>query len=148
MALVASAQEYRAGDLTIVHPWARATLTPTQAGAVYFAIVNDGAEAERLLGASTPAAEMAMLHRTVVDGDVARMEAVGEIEIAAGASVVLEPGGLHLMLTGLAAPLAEGETFALTLRFARAGEVEVEVLVEGLGAGPAHQHDPAPAPAG
>ena len=141
-AAAATAHEIKAGDVTIVHPWARATMTPMQAGAVYLAIVNDGAGADRLLGASTPVAAMAMLHRSVDDGGVARMVAAGEIDIAAGGSVVLEPGGLHLMLTGLGAPLVDGETFALTLRFARAGDVEVTVEVENM-AVMNHLHAPA-----
>ena len=141
---VTAAQNYRAGDLTIVHPWARETLTPVQASAVYFTIVNDGTKADRLLGVSTPAAERAMLHRTVMDRDIARMVAVEEIEIAAASLVMLEPGGLHVMLTGLATPLVENKTFILTLIFVRAGKVEVEVLVEGLTPDPGHNHIPRP----
>ena len=137
---LASAHEYRAGDLLIAHPWARATLTANQAGAIYLAVINMGTQADTLLSASTSAAEQAMLHETVMDGDVARMVHVGEIDIPADGSLVLEPGGKHLMLTGLSAPLAEGQTFTLTLQFRRAGAVEVEVHIEGMGAAPEHAH--------
>jgi copper(I)-binding protein len=67
------------------------------------------------------------------------MRPVEAIEVTPGAPIVLQPGGLHVMLIGLKAPLKEGERFPLTLTFERAGTIEVEVVVEKLGAmGPDH----------
>jgi copper(I)-binding protein len=58
------------------------------------------------------------------------MREVPAIEIPAGGKVALTPGGLHIMLVGLKAPLATGRSFPLVLRFEKAGEVKVEVKVE------------------
>lgn len=137
------AHEFRTRDLTIVHPWARATMAPGQAAAVYMAIINESAEPDRLLDATTSIAGMAMLHRTVSEAGVARMIKVEELQIGAGGSVVLEPAGLHLMLTGLAVPLVTGESFPLTLRFERAGKVVVTVEIEGMESdSSSHAHTP------
>ena len=62
------------------------------------------------------------------------MRPAGVLDVPAGERVVFEPGGLHLMLMGLAAPLREGETFPLTLRFEDGAPVTVTVPVLGIGA--------------
>jgi copper(I)-binding protein len=80
------------------------------------------------------------LHEMKMDGDVMRMRQVAAVDVPAGGSVALEPGGLHVMLLGLKAPLKEGDRFPMTLRFEKAGEVKVEVHVEAAGVGPA-RHD-------
>ncbi len=67
------------------------------------------------------------------------MERLAELAVPPGASVLLEPGGAHLMLIDLAAPLAPGTKVALSLRFAAAGTVELEVPVVDARAN-AHAH--------
>jgi hypothetical protein len=62
------------------------------------------------------------------------MRTVARLAIGPGQSAVLEPGGLHIMLMGLRAPLEKGQTFALTLRFERAGAIEVELKAAAIGA--------------
>ena len=57
------------------------------------------------------------------------MREVSSIDIPAGRTVELKPGGLHIMLMGLTQPLKDGEMFPLTLTFANEGEVPVEVMV-------------------
>lgn len=60
--------------------------------------------------------------------------------LEAGATVKLQPGGLHIMLMGLKPPLKEGDRVPLTLRFDQAGEVKVELHVDKVGAMPATGH--------
>ena len=69
-----------------------------------------------------------------------RMRALGRVPLAAGGRVTFAPGGLHLMLMGLAAPLTEGTAFPLTLRFADGDSRTVEVAVGSVAAAapPAH----------
>jgi copper(I)-binding protein len=130
---VAIAQDARAGELEVQQPWTRAAgQGATAAG--FMAISNRGAAADRLLSASSPAARAMELHSMVRDGDVMRMRAVEAIEVPAGQTVTLRPGGLHLMLIGLSRPLREGETVPVTLRFERAGEVRVDLAVQAAGA--------------
>ena len=126
----AFAADYRAGDIEISDPWARASATPqARTGAAYMALSNKGDTADRLTGASSPVAERAELHTHEMDGNVMRMRSIEAIEIAPGEPAVLRPGGLHLMLVGLRQPLRAGDRVPLTLTFQRGGTVEVEVAV-------------------
>jgi len=131
----AMAGDARLGDLSIEGAWARASAGPAGAGAAYMHIANGGGGADRLVAASTPRAGKAELHEHVHQDGVMRMREVeGGMALAPGQHTMLEPGGLHVMLFGLTAPLKEGERFPLTLRFERAGEVTVEVDVKGVAA--------------
>ncbi len=87
---------------------------PGESSAVYLSIRNRGDSDVTIVSASTSAAAEAAFHRTVVDGEMARMEAVDNLRIPAGGTVDLAPGGRHIMLSGLAADLEPGS--ALTLR--------------------------------
>ncbi len=136
----ARAHEYRAGELLIDHPWARPTAPAQKVGAGYLTIRNQGGEADRLVAARTPLVPMVELHTHEIDAQgVARMRQIEAIDVPAGTTVELMPGGLHLMLMGLAEPLREGTRFPVTLTFERAGEVEVEMQVEPPAAG-GHGH--------
>ena len=130
---VAIAQDARAGELEVQQPWTRAAgQGATAAG--FMAISNRGAAADRLLSASSPAARAMELHSMVRDGEVMRMRPVDGVEIRAGQTVTLRPGGFHLMLIGLSQPLRQGETVPVTLRFERAGDVQVALSVQAAGA--------------
>ena len=88
-------------------------------------------------------ADRVEMHRMSMEGDVMRMRPVESIEVPAGATVALQPGGMHLMLMGLKAPLAAGQRVTLTLQFEKAGEVAVQAAVRAPGgaAEPAeHKH--------
>jgi copper(I)-binding protein len=113
----------------IQHPWARASIGQARAGAAYLTIVNRGQSADRLIAIATPAAKHAKLHTHLLEEGVMKMRPVEAIEIAPGEPAVLEPGGLHIMLMGLTAPLEAGEPFPMTLIFENAGTVDVEVTV-------------------
>lgn len=101
-------------------------------GAIPISLVieNDGKEDDWLLGGSTPLGDHVVTHQSRLVGGRRQMEpAPNGIRIPAGATRILEPGASHLMLLGLRANLVQGESFPLTLQFARAGEVEVTVRV-------------------
>lgn len=97
--------------------------------AIYFRLVNSGAEPDALLAVRTEVARSATLHQSAVEGEVARMLPVDRIEIPAGGSVELERGGLHVMLLGLTRNLVPGDRFQAVLEFEKAGEVEIAVEV-------------------
>ena len=112
--------------------WARATAPGQSSGAVYATIVNDGG-ADQLVGVSTPAGG-AMLHSNDQEGGVARMRMVADVPLAAQSRLELAPGAMHVMLSGLKAPLVAGEHFPVTFRFAKAGPRTVEVAIVAAGA--------------
>ncbi len=113
--------------------WARATPPGLDVGAAYVTIVG-GTTADELVGASTDRASMAHLHTMDEAGGMATMRPVSSIKIPAGQRVVLAPKGTHIMLMGLAKPLVAGESFPLTLKFAKSGEQTVKVTVRAASA--------------
>lgn len=131
LSVPASAQEFRAGPLTIERAWSRATPPAAKVGAGYLVITNGGAAADRLVSASSPAAGRVEVHEMRMDGGVMRMRELAQgLPVPPGATVELKPGGYHLMLMELPAPLSAGATVPMTLVFERAGRVEIELKVE------------------
>lgn len=137
----AGAEDWRLGDLVVSDAWARSTPGMAKTGAVYLTIANHGASADRLVAAATPAAGKAELHTHSMDGNVMRMRPIAAVEVSPGEPSVMRPGGTHVMLTGLARPLAEGEVFPMTLSFEKAGTVEVRVRVMKIGSMGPGSHD-------
>ncbi len=129
-----------AAEIEVRQPWARATPPGAKVAAGYLEIRNNGKEADRLLSASTPVAKRVEMHITQRDGEVVKMREVKSLDIPAGGTRKLEPGGTHLMLIELAQPLKQGERFRLRLRFERAGDLEADVEVRALGARQEHRH--------
>lgn len=121
--------DFTAGDLAIQRPWSRPTMEGMPMGVAYLVIENRGQAADKLLGASTPVAEAVELHRTVVADGMASMRPAEAVDIAAGATVNIEPEGLHFMLVGLKQPLVAGAEYPLELNFEKAGRVTVQVKV-------------------
>ena len=120
-----AAEETRVAELTISNPWTRATAPGMPAAAGFFTVTNSGGETDRLVRASTPAAAMVEIHRSLMVDGVMRMEPVaGGVEIPAGATVEFAPGGLHLMLMHPKEPFALGSTVPMTLEFEQAGSVD------------------------
>jgi copper(I)-binding protein len=115
LAAVLCAAATAAGTLRLEHAWVRAMPPMQRMTAAYLTLTNSGTTAVRIIGAEAEGAGRAELHRTVTEDGRARMEAVEGVTVAAGESLVLEPGGLHLMLLGLEEAPAEGETRELCL---------------------------------
>lgn len=142
VAVAAQAHEFTAGKLEIGHPWTRATTA--EVGVGYLTVKNSGKDADTLKGASFAGAESVMIHQSVVKDGMASMQMVhAGVVIPAGGEVKFAPGGYHLMLMGLKAPLKEGDMISGTLVFDKAGVVPVGFKVEKAGATvPAHEMMP------
>ena len=113
--------------------WARATTASAKAAGVYLTVHNGG-PVDALAGASCDRADLCQLHEIREQDGVARMVAVERIPVPAGGTVVLKPGGQHVMLLGLHGPLVAGERLTLTLVFAKAGPRQVQAVVGPVGA--------------
>nr|RPI48538.1 MAG: copper chaperone PCu(A)C [Chloroflexota bacterium] len=99
-------------------------------GAVFMRLVNDGPEADRLLGGQTEVASVVEIHETVLQGEVMRMRMLpAGLEIPARGEVLLEPGSYHVMLIGIQDDLEPGRRFNIDLQFEKAGTMTVEVEV-------------------
>lgn len=131
LSVPAVAQEFRAGPLTIDRAWSRATPPAAKVGAGYLVVTNGGQTPDRLTAASSPAAGRVEVHEMQMDGGVMRMRELAQgLAVPPGATVELKPGGYHLMLMELRAPLAAGATVPVTLVFERAGRVDIQLKVE------------------
>ena len=123
-----------AADIKVEKPWARASAGMAKAGAAFLSIHNSGAAADRLVGAKADVSKKVELHTHIKESDLMKMRQVEAIDVPAGETVMLQPGGNHVMFMGLNGPFKEGEYFPLTLVFEKAGEVTVDVAVQGAGA--------------
>jgi copper(I)-binding protein len=121
----------RAQDLRIEDAYARPSIGAATTGAAYLTVTNHGSTPDKLREVVSEVAKRSELHMHAMKGEVMTMRPVGCLLIPAGGSVAMAPGGLHVMLTGLAAPLKPGEQFPMRLKFDRAGEIAVNVMVNG-----------------
>jgi periplasmic copper chaperone A len=118
------------GTLQISEVWSRPTPPVSSVGAVYFSIKNLGSKPDLLVGLSSPAAAKVEIHESRTVQGVMQMRALESLPCPAGATVKVEPGGLHVMLMGLVQPLRAGTVFDVTLRFRDAGPLTLQVPVE------------------
>ncbi|WP_170971306.1 MULTISPECIES: copper chaperone PCu(A)C [Mesorhizobium] len=130
-----SAHEYKAGTINIHHPWSRATPAGAKVAVGYLTLKNEGSEADRLVSVEAEIAPKGEIHEMSVDSNgVMTMRGLPDgVEIPAGASVELKPGGYHLMFMGITQPVKEGTRFKGSLTFEKAGKVDVEFAVEAMG---------------
>jgi copper(I)-binding protein len=135
-ATLAQAHSFKLGAIEIGHPYARSTVAGQPGGG--FLTLRNGGSDDRLLSASADVAASVELHEMKMEGDVMKMRQLDAIALPAGKKVELKPGGLHIMLMGLKAPLKQGDKFPLKLKFEKAGEVTVQVHVEAATA--SHKH--------
>ena len=121
----AAAEDYTLGALSINEPVVFATPATARAGGGFMGITNSGEEADRLIAVEGDFPRLE-IHTTVMDGDVAKMQQIEGLEIPAGETVELMPGGLHVMFMGLQEPFVEGDKVPVTLVFETAGRLEIE----------------------
>ncbi len=112
----------QAQTVEVKDAWVRTTVPGQKATGAFMKITAK--EGTRLVGASTPAAGVAEVHEMKMDGDVMKMRAVPALELPAGKTVELKPGGFHVMLMDLKAALPKDSTVPLTLLFKDAKGVE------------------------
>jgi periplasmic copper chaperone A len=128
------AQEFKAGDIVVEKPWARATPKGAEVGGGYLAIRNNGAAPDRLTGGTADFATVE-IHQMSTENGVSQMRQLKDgLNIPAHGSIGFSPGGYHLMFTHLTHPLMKGETVKATLNFEHARAIEVEFNVTGIGA--------------
>jgi periplasmic copper chaperone A len=121
------------GGVIVKDAFARASPTGAETGGAFATIVNNGQAADKLISASSSAAKTVELHETVDENGVMKMVHHPEgWEIPAGGTLVLKPGGKHIMLIGLIAPLEVGKKIQMTLNFEKAGAQTIDVPVKDM----------------
>jgi copper(I)-binding protein len=133
LGLAASAR----AQVTVSGAWARGTVEGQKTGGAFMQLKS--ADGTTLVGAESPLAGAVEVHEMRMEGSTMRMRAVPKLEVPAGQAVDLKPGGVHLMLMNLKAPLKAGESVPIRLRFqgkdGKRQEVEVKAEVRDLTAG-------------
>jgi copper(I)-binding protein len=122
-----------AADIEVANPFMRAAPVVGGTGAAFMTIRNHGG-ADRLLAAEADISKAVELHTHVKDGDIYRMRKVEALPVAGQGTAELKPGGDHIMFIGLKAPVKEGTSVPVTLKFEKAGAVVVQVPVLAPGA--------------
>jgi copper(I)-binding protein len=119
-------------DVHVEGAWVRAVVGPDANSAAYMTLHNSGTVPDRLVGGRSEAARMTELHRTTIDSaGLARMGRVEALDLPAGGTALLEPGGYHLMLMGVGT-LVEGDTIQLTLVLERSDPMHVAAEVRAF----------------
>lgn len=138
---IAEQRPVTAGGISVGQVWTRATPGGTKIGVAYLTVAAAKGASDRLVSATSPVAGRVELHTHIMEGDVMKMRAVEGIDVGEGKTVLLQPGGLHIMLIDLKQPLKQGEIVKLTLKFEKAGSIAVDAPVEGIGAKGPHGLD-------
>lgn len=127
--VAAGATAWAQSTVKVEEAWARPTVAG-QSGGGGFVKITGGSAPDKLVAASAGISKTVELHKMEMDGNVMRMRPVdGGIDVPAGGVVQLKPGGLHIMFIGLNKTLKNGDSFPVTLKFEKAGEVKVQMKV-------------------
>lgn len=125
------------GTLKIGHPWTRATPKGADVAGGFMSINNTGETDDRLVAVSVAGVKKTEVHEMSMDNGMMKMRPLANgLVLPAGKTTVLKPGGFHVMMMGLSAPLIEGDYIKATLTFEKAGSVDIEFAVESQGANP------------
>jgi hypothetical protein len=126
-------------QMVVEDPYARAASAAAISGAAFMAIMNPTDTDDRVVSAASDIAERVELHTHIqTDEGVMRMVHVEDgFAIAAGETIMLERGGMHVMFLGLRQPLLQGDSVEVTLSFEHAAPLTVTIPVD-LERQPAH----------
>ena len=128
-------------EVSVSNAWARASAGMANAGATFLMLKNNGAIDDTLVAAKGNIAKRIELHTHTMEGGVMKMREVeGGIPVPANGMQMLQPGGYHVMLMGLKAPLKQGTSFPLTLIFSNGQETTIDVQVKSPSAMGAMDH--------
>lgn len=126
--LAGVAQAQTAAPVAAEGAWARATVKGQKATGAFMRLT--ASEAARLVRVESPAAGVAEVHEMKMDSGVMKMRAVPSLDLPAGKAVELKPGGYHVMLMDLKAPLDKGANVPLTLVFQDAKGAESQLQLQ------------------
>ena len=125
---IGAVQAQTAAPVAVDGAWARASVQGQKATGAFMRLTSP--EATRLVRAESAVAGVVEVHEMKMEGDVMKMRAVPGLDLPAGQTVDLKPGGYHVMLMDLKAPLAKGASVPLTLVFQDAKGVESQQQVQ------------------
>ena len=126
-----------ADNVSVQDPYVRLAPPNAAATGAFMVIRNTGDKDVKLVKADNPVSKATELHTHLNEGGVMKMRPVQAIEIKAKGEAVLKPGGLHVMMIDLKAPLKEGDSVPITLTFDDGSSKQVDAKVVKATAAPA-----------
>jgi copper(I)-binding protein len=133
-----------ADNVSVQDAYVRLAPPNAPATGAFMVIKNNGDKDVKVLKADNPASKVTELHTHLNDGGVMKMRPVPGIDIKAKGEAVLKPGGLHIMMIDLKAPMKEGDVVPMTLTFDDGSIKQVDAkVVRPMAAGmaPAMEHN-------
>lgn len=127
--------------VSVVDPYVRLAPPGAQATAAFMVLRNEADKDTALVKVENPLSKLTELHNHINDGGVMKMRPVKSIEIKAKGEAALKPGGYHVMMIELKAPMKEGDTVPLTLQFADGSTKKVDAKIMKATAEPAPAMD-------
>ena len=113
LAVLVFLPQWAHAQVTVSQAWVRATVPGQKVAAAYMEIRSS--ENATLVSAASPAAKTAEVHQMSMDGGVMKMRETPRLELPAGKTIALKPGGYHVMLTDISKPLKVGDSVPITL---------------------------------
>jgi periplasmic copper chaperone A len=118
-----------ADNISVQNPYVRLAPPNAPATGAFMVIKNAGDKDVKVVKADNPASKVTELHTHINDNGVMRMRPVPAIEVKARGEAVLQPGGLHVMLIDLKAPMKEGDSVPITLTFDDGSSKKIDARV-------------------
>ncbi len=115
--------------IEIADAWVKEVPPVSRVSVLFMKITNRGSTDDKLIGVKTDIAEHAEIHKMVMEGDIMKMRKIDQLTVPARGEVVLEPGGIHIMLIGLKKIPQKGDRVKVELIFERSGKTTIEVPV-------------------
>ena len=122
-----------ADSVTVQDPYVRLAPPNAPATGAFMVIRNGGDKDIKVVKASNPVSKITELHTHLNEGGVMKMRPVPAIDVKARGEAVLKPGGLHVMLIDLKAPMKEGDIVPITLTFDDGSSKQVDAKVDAAG---------------
>jgi periplasmic copper chaperone A len=119
-------------EMAIGDPYARAVPPGQPNSAVFMSLENRSDQDQALVAAESDVSEIVELHTHVEEEGMMRMRQIEKIDVPAGETVTLQPGGLHVMLIGLQQALEPGQTIDLNLVFEDGSRIPVQATVRRI----------------
>lgn len=142
LAALVAASPWALAQTTVADPWVRGTVAQQQATGAFMKITS--AQGGKLVAASSPAAGVVEIHEMSMSGNVMKMQAIPELALPAGKTVVLEPGGYHVMMMELKQQMKDGDIVPLTLvvegKDGKRETIDIKAPVKALGASHSMKH--------
>ena len=131
-----------ADGVTVVEPYVRLAPPNAPATGAFMVIKNAGDKDVKVVKADNPASKVTELHTHLNENGVMKMRPVAAIDVKSKGEAVLKPGGLHVMLIDMKAPMKEGDIVPITLTFDDGSSKKVDAkVVKPMAAGmPAMEH--------